>query len=195
MPIENDHDLEAAVGQASDLLQQIQDYCSRKYNKKAKVRFPRGFLRTAGEQRARLSFVDDSDLESNLAYCLILSDTIYWVLTRTDISGTAEEMMIKMQIFIGGTLVESITKDYLKDVRNPKNTYKKRTQTLVKLGIIDDRLKEELDWIWDTRNNMHLFQLTEREYVNEYNASSQIRAARAFREFVDTLRARGRIQG
>lgn len=193
MTITNNTELEYAVSHAGDLLQQIQDYCGRNYNASAKVRFPRGFLRTAGEQRGRLHFVDENDLKSNLAYCLILSDTIHWLLTRTDIAATAKEMLIKLHIFIGGTLVESITTNYLKGIRTPKKSYKLRTQSLVDLGVIDTRIQEELDWIWDTRNNMHLFGLTEREYINDYNTASQTRAAKAFRDFVEILQAKGRL--
>lgn len=193
MPITNDTELETAVYKAGDLLQQIQDYCGRPYKASAKVRFPRGYLRTASEQRGCLHFIDEYDLKTNLAYCLILSDTIHWLLTRTDIAATAKEMLIKLHIFIGGTLIESITTDYLKSVRRPKRTYKMRTQSLVDLGIIDNSLKDELDWIWDTRNNMHLFVLAEREYINEYNTTSQTRASKAFRDFVKILQSRGRL--
>ena len=124
MPITNDTELETAVYKAGDLLQQIQDYCGRPYKASAKVRFPRGYLRTASEQRGRLHFIDEYDLKTNLAYCLILSDTIHWLLTRTDIAATAKEMLIKLHIFIGGTLIESITTDYLKSVRRPKELTK-----------------------------------------------------------------------
>ena len=193
MPINSDSGLKNAVTQASILLQEIQDYCGRKYNASARARFPRRFLRTAAEQRGRLSFVENNDLKSNLSYSLILSDTIHWLLTRTDIAATAKEMLIKLHIFIGRALIESITKDYLKGVRTPQKTYKNRTLSLKDKGIIDARLKEDLDWIWDTRNNIHLFGLTEREYVNEYNTTSQSRAAKAFRDFVEILQKRGRI--
>ena len=193
MTITNNTELEVAVTKAGGLLQQIQDYCGRSYNSSAQVRFPRGFLRTADEHRCRLEFVDNKDLKSNLAYCLILSDTIHWLLFRTDIAATAKEMLIKLHIFIGGALIESITKDYLQNKRVPKKYYKQRTQSLVDLGIIEMTLKNELDWVWDTRNNMHLFALTDREYINDYNTSSQVRAANAFKNFVDVLNTKGKI--
>lgn len=193
MPIINDTELKEAVAKAGDLLQQIQDYCGRTSKESAKVRFPRGFLRTAIEQRSRLNFVDDTDLKSNLAYCLILSDTIHWLLYRTDITATAKDMLIKLHIFIGGVLIESITKDYLKGIRTPKKNFKSRTKSLKDLGIIDRDLREDLDWVWDTRNKMHLFGLTEREYTNEYNTTSQIRAAKAFKMLVEKLKIKGRL--
>src|SRR5690554_6832266 len=68
MAITNDRELRDASRKAGELLQEIQDYCGRKLKDDAKVRFPRGYLRTASSQRERLSFVADEDLKSNLAY-------------------------------------------------------------------------------------------------------------------------------
>lgn len=192
MAITNDRELRDASRKAGELLQEIQDYCGRKLKDDAKVRFPRGYLRTASSQRERLSFVADEDLKSNLAYTLILSDTILWQLKRTDISGTAKEMLIKLFIFIGGTLIESITKDYLKGLCG-KN-FKKRTQYLVDNGVIDSTLQSDIDWIWDTRNNMHLFLLDTKEYENEYNSQSHVRCAKAFKQLIEKLKAKGRLQ-
>lgn len=80
---------------------------------------------------------------------------ILWLLIRTDISATARDMMIKLFIFLGGSLTESITKDYLKGIYG--KSFKVRTEYLEVNGIISLELKAELDWVWDTRNNMHLF--------------------------------------
>ena len=150
VPISNDKELSEAVTKAGSLLQEIQDYCGRVNRYNAKVRFPRGYLRTASSQRERLPFVKDSDLKSNLSYTIILSDTVLWLLTRTDIAATAKDMLIKLFIFLGGSLVESITKDYLKGICG--KSFKVRTQYLVGNNIIGDQLKEDLDWVWDTRN-------------------------------------------
>jgi len=179
------------VQEAGRLLQEIQDYCGRNYKEDAKVRFPRGFLRTAESQRTRLPFVKDADLKSNLAYTLILSDVVLWLLNRTDIAATAKEMLIKLFIFLGGSLTESITKDYLKGICG--KGYKERTKYLLDNGIIDNSLKEDLDWAWDTRNNMHLFMLEEREYENDYNTASHVRCAKAFKGLIDALTTKGRI--
>ncbi|WP_199532930.1 hypothetical protein [Thiopseudomonas alkaliphila] len=191
MEIENEAQLEEAVEKASELLQAIQDYCGRDNIKKAKIRFPRGYIRTASVQRGRLRFIKDQSLKSNLAYTLMLSDVVLWNLIRTDISGTANQMLIKLFIFLGGSMVESITKDYLKGICG-KN-FKKRTEYLVDNQIIPDELKEELDWVWDTRNNMHLFMLDGSEYENSYNASAHTRCAKAFKGLIETLAKHGRI--
>lgn len=193
MTITNDTELAVAVSEAGALLQQIQDYCGRNKDESAKVRFPRGYLRTADNHRRKLSFIADADLKSNLAYCLILSESINWLLNRTDIAATAKEMLIKLQMFLCGSLIESLTKDYLKTTRTPKRTYKFRTQSLKDLGIINQDLEEDLNWVWDERNKMHLFSLEEREYTNNYDNASLKRARDAINELAKILEANGRI--
>ena len=191
MEIKSDEDLEQAVSEASDLLQSINSYLvktGRNYSDfdDAKVRFPRGYIRTAGYQRKRLVFVKDQNLKTNLAYTLILSDTILWLLIRTDLWGIPREMLQKLYLFLMGSLVESITKDYLKG--SCAQGYKPRTKYLLDQGTISQELKDDLDWLWDVRNKMHLFQLDEIEYNNDYNHTSHFRAIFAFRALIDVLK-------
>jgi hypothetical protein len=193
MPITNDTELWEAVKGAGDLLQQIEDYLHGQPHRQGAVRFPRKLIRPAKDHRIRLSFVSDPDLRTNLAYTLILTDVVRWVLVRTDLSGTAREMLVKQLVFLAGTLVESITKDYLKGLCG--QSYEKRTAFLVANGVIDAGLKAELDWLWDLRNKMHLYGLDEAEYVNDYNNKTLQRAVAAYQTLVDALRARRRLTG
>ena len=93
MAISNEKELQAATEKASELLQEIHNYCAAQ-NKtiaevpESRVRFPRGFIRSADYQRNRFPFLTNSDLKANIAYTLILSDTILWLAVRTDIFGT-----------------------------------------------------------------------------------------------------------
>lgn len=192
MPIANDQELQEAVGRAGALLQEIQDYCvqqGQQWNAVpgARVRFPRGFLRTAEQHRARLPFVTDRALKDNLAYTLMLSDTVLWLRLRTDITAMAGEMLVKLLVFLVGTLCESITKNYLHG--RCGRSYKGRNEFLVAEGIITQNLADELNWVWDTRNNMHLFQLEEREYDNQYDDACHDRCVTAFRDLIAALRA------
>jgi hypothetical protein len=192
MPIANDQELQEAAARAGALLQEIQDYCAlqnQRWNAvpAARVRFPRGFLRTAEEQRSRLPFVTDRALKDNLAYTLMLSDTILWLRLRTDITATAGEMLVKLTVFLVGTLCESITKNFLHG-RCGRN-FKGRNEFLVAEGTISQALADDLDWVWDTRNNMHLFQLEEREYDNQYNDACYERCVGTFRNLIGALRA------
>jgi hypothetical protein len=184
--ITNQAQLRAAVTRVSTDLQDIQDFLAQQNHHDARVRFPRGFIRTAAHFRQRFIFLKDETLRRNVAYALILSDVYRWLLNRTDVSGTAKEMIIKEGICLVGSLCESVTKDVLKDVVAKKRSYKDRTQYLLDNEIVDADLKTELDWVWDTRNNEHLFLVEIREH-ERYRLSDYNRAVKALRQLRDQL--------
>ena len=100
----------------------------------------------------------------------------------------AKEMVIKMQIFLLGTVIESITKVYLRGTCG--GNFKRRTTFLLQEGYISEDLQIDIEWIWDLRNNMHLFQLEDIEWSSEdYTVANHNRAVRAFRELLDALSA------
>jgi len=194
--IHNDNELRAAAEQAGVLLQQMQDYLHAAdlhhvERPDAKVRFPRGFIRPANLQRRRLPFVENPALKDNLAYTLILSDTILWLRLRTDLWGIPKEMLTKLYVFTIGTIVESITKEYLEGICG-KN-FKKRNEFLVDQQVVTPELASDLDWLWDTRNRMHLFQLDAPEYENDYNKTCHRRCVETFRSLLSSLAAKGRL--
>jgi hypothetical protein len=197
MEINSKEDLAKAVEEAGTLLQEIQNYLQANdlnWNEcqEAKVRFPRGFIRQAGLQRKRLEFLENRTLKDNLAYTLILSDVVLWLKIRTDLWGTPKEMLTKLYVFLIGTLLESITKEYLEGICG-KN-FKKRNAFLVELNVIDEQLQMDLDWLWDTRNRMHLFQLDAREYVNDYDENCHDRCVKTFRRLLAALRSKGPLK-
>jgi hypothetical protein len=186
MKITSDAELTSAVDSASELIQAIHDYAGRDFAKKWKLRFPRGYVRTASEHRERLPFLPSSPLKDNIAYTLILSDTTHWLLVRTDVASTIKEQLIKLHFFLLGSLVESITVAFLKGKCG--KSYKKRTAYLAARNHISPDLKGDLDWLWDMRNNMHLFLVPESEYISpHYNIKAHNRAVRAFRELIQRL--------
>lgn len=190
MPIHNDNELTAAVTRAGGLLQEIQDYAKRDFSKPAKVRFPRGYIRPAAEGRTRLGFLNHSHLKSNISYTMLLSDVQHWLLVRTDLSGTAKEMVIKLQIFLLGSIIESATKVFLKGKCG--GNYAKRTEYLENNGIISNQLHTELDWLWELRNKMHLFQLDNTEWLStDYTVANHNRAVRAFKSLLEALNNAG----
>jgi hypothetical protein len=178
MPITSDAELIDAAQRAGVLLQEIQDFVERKHNEGARVRFPRTFIRTATQQRVRLGCVADGDLRSNIAYTLILSDVQHWLLTRTDLSGTARDMIIKLQMFLLGSIAESVLKACLKGKCG--GTYAKKTAFLVARGTITASLQRDLDWVWEMRNRMHIHGVTGSEYdAKHYSIANHNRAVRA----------------
>jgi hypothetical protein len=186
MPITNDAELASAAAEAGLLLQQIQDYAGQQFSPFAKVRFPRGYIRTAEQARDQFPFLPASAFKSNLSYAMMLCDVQKWVLARTDLFGTAKEMVVKLQIFMLGNVAESVTKVHLRGQCG--GNYKKRTEFMVDRKLIQPDLKVELDWLWDMRNLMHLFQVEEHEWLSkDYTAENYQRAARALNALTEAL--------
>ena len=194
MEINNHQDLIKATEEAGALLQQIQNYLEQEGLNwvdipEARVRFPRGFIRAAGAQRRRVPFIRAENLRHNLAYTLMLSDTILWLWLRTDIFGVPKEMLCKLQVFLMGTLCESITKDYLYGVCG--RNYRGRLEFLRNRGTIDENLEKDLNWLWTTRNKMHLFQVRRREFDTDYDETCHHRAIQTFRNCIHAINEAG----
>ena len=186
MVIQSDEELALKVIEAGALMQEIQDYVGRDFSRPAKVRFPRGYIRTAAEARGRIHFVKDAKLKSNISYTMILSDVQHWLLVRTDLSGTAKEMIIKLQMFLLGSIIESLTKVYLKG-KCGKN-FCQRTAYLKEHGIISEQLQIDIDWLWEMRNKMHLFLVDKSEWqCSDYTIANHNRAVKAFRSLIEKL--------
>lgn len=186
MTINNDVELEAAVAEAGRLVQEIQDYVGRDFSRPAKIRFPRGYLRTADQARQKVAFLSDRRLRSNIAYTMQLADVQHWILVRTDLAGMAKEMVIKLQLFLLGTILESITKVHLRG--RCGGNFCRRTEFLQQEGVIDESLKADIDWLWHLRNNMHLFQLDGIEWSStDYTIANHNRAVRTFRSLLTAL--------
>lgn len=190
MEIRNEKELQEASEKAGELLQAIHDYCNANNRTIAdvpnsRVRFPRGFIRSAAYQRSRFPFLNDHNLKANISYTLILSDTILWIALRTDVFGTARDMLFKMFIFLVGSVIESTTKSYLKG--RCGKAFCKRTEYMKQHGMISEELKTELDWVWEVRNKMHLFQLEGREWENDYDIQTHTRCIGAFRGLLQSL--------
>lgn len=190
MKIANDEELKKAADQTSRLLREIQIYCREtqraiEFVPEAQVAFPRGFIHTADHHRESLRFLNNQDLKSNVAYQLMVSEAIQWLTIRTDITGTVEEMLYKLLLAQIGTVIESVTKNYLHGICG--KGFNARLTHLVDHKVITNELKDELAWVWEMRNRTHLFLLKETEYENDYNADSYQRATNAFRALVNAL--------
>lgn len=186
MAIQSDKELAQKVIEAGALLQEIQDYAGRDFSKSTKVRFPRGYIRTAAEARGRILFIKDDKLKSNVSYTMLLSDVQHWLLVRTDLSGTAKEMIIKLQMFLLGSIIESLTKVYLKGKCG--GNFCKRTAYLKEHGVISEQLQIDIDWLWNMRNNMHLFLVDSSEWQSSnYTVANHNRAVRAFKSLLEKL--------
>lgn len=178
--IESDADLVRVVAQINEQIQAVHDYLGDRNHDDARIRFPRGYLRTCAHHRSKYGFLNDKVLQRNIAYAKMTTDLFRWMLNRTDISLTAREMLIKQGISIVGIVAESVVKVVLagKPGGGNKQNFKKRVETLFNSGQITAQTKTELEWLWDTRNDVHLMLLDEPEY-KKYDMAQYNRAVRA----------------
>lgn len=186
--IESDEDVETALAEAGYLLQTVQNYLGSDRTREARVRFPRGFLRTAHMGRQRLDFVKKSALRTNLAYSLLLSDVYLWVLLRTDLAGTARDMLVKANLALAGSIAEALLADHYHGVLGKRQRFTSRTAKLVADGVITQKAKDDLDWLWDVRCKQHLFEIDDSEF-DAYSLHDNERGVTTMNGLIDALHA------
>lgn len=187
-PIHNDEELVAAVWEANSLLQSIADYAGDAIRGDARLQFPRGVIRTAEEGRQALGFVRDKTLRTNLAYQLMLADVYFWILFRTDLSGTARDQLVKALLILGAGMAEAILHDYYDGKLGKRQKFTPRTRCMVEDGTIDEPLRIELNWLWEMRNRQHLQGLGSE--FNTYQYGDPERAFSALESLVEGYRTR-----
>ncbi len=188
--IENREQLVEVAAKANRLLQEIADYTAKHIEDRwhGRVRFPRGFIRTAHEHRLKLKFVDDETLKRNASYALMTHDVLRWLAFHTDLYGQARDMIIKEAVCLLGTICECITIYPTERGLGRGAGQKKRIARLVELEIIDTKLQRHLDWLWDKRNQEHMYDLDFREYDHWQNGD-WYRAVKAYKGLRDGLAA------
>jgi len=176
--IANDDELRDAVALVNEHIQAIQDYLGQNNHDDGKIRFPRGFLRTAPHFRRSLDFIDSDILKKNISYALILLDTFRWLINRTDIAGTANEMVIKNAIILMGSICESMAINGTRGIIGKKHSFCERANRMAAKGIISDDLRDRLHWLWDKRTGIHIYELSHQEYgaydIADYNKAVTI---------------------
>jgi hypothetical protein len=166
------------VTRASDALQSLQNELGSANVPAARVRFPRGFIRTAATHRKSLPDLGQEVQRRNASYALMTLEVFRWLLIRTDLSGPALSMIAKEGICLLGAICEWLTKEATRGHASGR-PYTQRTKKLVELRHIDAALKLELDWIWEIRCNEHLHEVTGLEF-EMYSRDDYNRALRAY---------------
>ncbi len=166
--ISNDTELENVATKAGKLLQEIQNYLGSDTKPKGKVRFPRGYLRTAAELRKKFWFINDQIALKNISYNLMFIDVLRWLGNRTDIYGTARKMMLKQGLVLFGSLIETICIKCTEGIIGKNKKFKERTKQMVANGMITKQLERDLNLVWDKRSNVHIYlvSLNEHEHYN-----------------------------
>jgi hypothetical protein len=164
VPIESDAQLAQAVATAGQLLQEIFDYTQRTQREDAKVRFPRGLIKTAGEYRALLPSYVEPQRASSCAYAFMHLDVLWWLGNRTDITLTAKEMVLKSGIITLATITEAVLTIHRHAGFGPGQEFKQRINTAVQLGLMEEEDRKLFSNLWDDRCRVHLKKLEGYEF-------------------------------
>jgi hypothetical protein len=161
MPITNERELLAAVTSASNLVQDIHNYCGRALRDDAKINFPRGMIGTADSYRAQCPGYLDANTMSSCAYGFMHLDVMWWLVSRTDINSVGRQTVLKSAIVTIGTILEAT----LHIPELPRNRclstksnagVNPRVELAVKQGWISAEEGDALKALWANRNNVHL---------------------------------------
>jgi hypothetical protein len=91
-------------------------------------------------------------------------------------------------MFLLGSIIESLTKVYLKGKCG--GNFCRRTAYLKGHGVISEELQTDIDWLWDMRNKMHIFQVDNSEWQSaNYTVANHNRAVKAFKSLLEKLNA------
>ncbi len=180
--IENDDQLKVAVVEAGTLIQEISDYVAEhpEAEQHAKVRFPRGFLRTNAAARASFGFVKNRMLRSNISYAIMAHDVLRWIVLRTDLSGQAKEMVIKEGVCVIASICECLTIHPTRHGLGRGSSFERRVGRLLEIQVIAQQAHDDLVWLWGKRRHEHLYDVEVREY-SHYTMNDWIRSVRAYR--------------
>lgn len=115
----------------------------------------------------------------------MMADVLRWLAVRTDISGAALSMIVKEAICIYGTICDWLTKEATRG-NGSRRSFTYRSEKLVELGVIDESLQEEINWLWDVRCNEHFHEVDSLEH-EQYSRADHDRALRAFRALCNAI--------
>ena len=185
----SDAELYGLAVEANERIQRIQHLARRERREAAKLRFPRGYLREAGRWRVALGFLRSNRLRNNVAYALMLHDVQAWLLHRTDLAGHARDMLVKGAVATLGSVAEAIAVDATTPPMGRRQRVASRVTYLRTESVIDETLKDDLLWLWETRNRQHLHELTVTEF-DFYTPDDHPRAEAAVARLIVALQRR-----
>ena len=189
MPIQNEQELADAAERAGVLLQEIQDYVQDRSSATARVRFPRGVVRTATYFRSAFPEYMPHHKRTTCAYGLMYFDVMWWLTHRTDLTNVAQEMCFKSMIITLGTVLEAVLR-----VPGEPNLgaggagVRPRLDTAFGRGWITQPDTDLLKELWHHRNNVHAHVLGTTEF-GLYRLAHVDAPARALRRLVRNLKA------
>jgi len=212
-----EQEIENIVELIGEQLKNLESKLKKVGDRRTQIKIPEGLIGTANTHRRFIPFIIDDDLQSNIAYHLMLDRILYWFLKRFGVYLTIEQMLIKIAIVNIGNIIESVILHLAKRLRpeqvqigfyrrltnmvkrkiwNQKSEEKqvgfhKGKTILIKEKIIKRSIKKDLEWVWGIRCKQHLESLKKKEY-EIYERKDYIKAQNIWNEFSDQLLEAGK---
>lgn len=164
---------------AEKALQRIQDIiANRNHVKEARIRFPRGYLRTTSPTYFDLPKIGDNTKRRNFAYRLLMADLCRWLLARTDIYGQVRSLVVSEYISIFAFGAEFFVKECTFGKKGRERKFTSHTEWLFEKGYLTKSLKGDVDWLWEVRTKEHLDPSSDLDHntsrVVDYNRAHRI---------------------
>ena len=173
---------------AESALQQIQNLIiSQSHVAEARIRFPRGYLRTTNTAYLSLPEIGDNTKRRNLAYRLLMADMCRWLISRTDIYGQVRSLVVSEYICILAFGAEFFVKECTFGKVGRKRKFASHTEWLRQQGYLADDLKNEIDWLWEVRTREHLDASDDLDH-DTYSVADFNRAQKAWEKLIVILR-------
>ena len=188
IPVTNDKELALAIDTVDVALQNIHDYLREHPDKKAKIRFPRGYLGTVYSHTSKYSWLENDILSKNIAYQHIFVDTLRWLANHTDLFSSGRDMVLKNVLVTNGAIFEALLYGCIKQLNFVEGKVPTRLNRLLREGVISQSLLDELKWLWDLRQSIHVQTVEELER-ERYSATEANRSTRALENFKSALKA------
>jgi hypothetical protein len=172
---------------AEEALQRIQNIIGdRNHVEEARIRFPRGYLRTISPTYFELPEIGDNTKRRNFAYRLLMADMCRWLLSRTDIYGQMRSVVVSEYICILAFGAEFFVKECTFGKVRRKKKFTSHTEWLYQQGYLTRRLKGDVDWLWDVRTREHLDASSDLDH-NTYGIADYNRAQRTWTKLLSAL--------
>ena len=184
--ITDESEIPGLVNEINVRMRELQDYVKDRNIKESRIEFPRGYLRSCEHHKKKYEFLQKPIIEKNISYTLLATDVYRWLLNRTDIALSAQEMIVKQGLILICSVVEVLVEECLKGLHDRGKFFKQRLRTLSRHRQLDKKLAEELEWLWDVRNNIHLAVPKKPEH-NKYAVKDYNRAIRGLTAIVEAF--------
>lgn len=180
---------------------------------KMRIWFPGGVIRTVESVKERIPFleIDDNEvLAANIAYLWQWVDVLEWFLFRFNLDFSAASMACNMGIVTYAHIAAAVSTGFIRWYKkkvdseaNPPKDFKssirfiaKRAfRELDKIGFDIKGLKQNIEDLWDLRNDIHIEDLkrvavkeyTNKEYGQKYDRKKLIKIQQTVNRLLEAL--------